>query len=163
MSMSFCTLFHRTGTVGAMLFILAALLEAKPARTAVKGTPTVGGREVARFVLLERLKVDRSGPGMTYSDLADRISCVVLAGQFIPVSEDAQGVYYQGSNGIKRLIKPTNVVDGGIYVSKTRPDGVFVYEGDARDQGSALKVDTYRLARSDIAKLLVGQVQTRGR
>ncbi|HSH39610.1 MAG TPA: hypothetical protein VK993_12575 [Chthoniobacterales bacterium] len=139
------------------LAILAASTEAGPQRTAVAVTPQIGERWVPRFVLMERVKVDRSGPGMRYNDLADLIVCELLPGQFVPVSQDADGVYYQASNGIRRLVRPNSVVHGGLYVNKTRPEKVLVYEGDARHHDAALKRDTINLARSQLAKLKVGQ------
>ena len=141
----------------AALLIAAATAEAGRERAAVTGTPQIGERAVPRFVLMERVKVDRSGPGMRYNDLADLIVCELLPGQFVPVSQDADGVYYQASNGILRLIKSGSVVHGGLYVSKTRPDKVLVYEGDARHHDAALKLDTVNLSRSQLAKLKVGQ------
>ena len=141
----------------ATLAIVAASAVAGRERSAMAGTPQIADRAVPRFVLLERVKVDRSGPGMRYNDLADLIVCELLPGQFVPVSQDGDGVYYQASNGIRRLIKSGPVVHGGLYVSKTRPDKVLVYEGDARHQDAALKLDTINLSRSQLAKLKVGE------
>ena len=146
----------------AALVILAASALAGRSRSAVAGTPQIGDRSVPRFILMERVKVDRSGPVMRSGDLAHMIGCHLVPGQFVPVSQDADGVYYQASNGIQRysrhvLLKSGSVVHGGLYVSKTRPDNVLIYEGDARHQDAALKFDTISLSHSQLAKLKVGR------
>ena len=60
---------------------------------------------------------------------------VVPAGQFVPVSEDRDGVFFQATNG---LSQPQSVTakpvfrPGGLYIKKTEPDGMYWYFGDAR-------------------------------
>lgn len=137
--------------------ILANLsLDAAPERAAVTGVPRILGSEIPRFVLMERMRVDRSGPGMSYSDLHDRMVCDVLPGQFVAGSQDAGSVYYQGSNGIQNLISKA-VVHGGLRVSKTKAQTIHVYEGDARLHEANLKVDTLRLSKDQMRKLKLGK------
>ena len=50
--------------------------------------------------------------------------------RFRPVAEDAEGVYYQA---IQPLQKHLSWMQGGVYMSKTHPDMLMPYRGDAAD------------------------------
>jgi hypothetical protein len=145
------------------LLLLAILLfafqqaHAGTPRTPLKGTPRIADREVPRFVLLERIDINRTAPGLTKLDMLDRVQCRILPGQFVPVSEDAKGVYFQAANGVQGLGSTTSV-PGGLYASKTRAERVYAYIGDARRESAELLVDTQPLAMSDVRKLQIGRV-----
>ncbi|MFN2509567.1 MAG: hypothetical protein ABR589_12445 [Chthoniobacterales bacterium] len=142
--------------IGLCYFSVSAHLEADPTRTAVKGVPTILGREIERFLLLQSIDIDRTGPGMMKTDEADRMRCRVLPGHFIPVSEDAAGVYYQAANGVQR-VGERFASNGGLLVSKKKEGVIFVYVGDAREPREALFRDFYKLSRAEVAKLKVGR------
>lgn len=55
----------------------------------------------------------------------------VTPGTFIPVTEDAEGIYYEALNGFLRL-RGNDSIGGGLYVSKSRPGLIWVYTGDAQ-------------------------------
>ena len=147
----------------SLRFVIAALLlaglvgaAAGSSRTPVKGTPLIVGQEVPRFILAGRIDIDREAPGLSNRDVMDRVQCRVLPGQFVPVSEDAKGVYYQAANGVQRR-GATSAEPGGLYVSKTRAHWVCAYIGDARAPGAALMVDTQSIATNDLRKLKIGR------
>ena len=138
------------------MFLASAAALAGPQRTPVKGTPRIAGKEVPRFVLVGNIDVNRNAPGLTKLDMLDRVQCRILPGQFVPVSEDAKGVYYQAANGVQGL-GSTSSIPGGLYASKTRAERVCAYIGDARQEGAELLVDTQAIATSDLRKLQVGR------
>lgn len=142
--------------VSACLVVAAAEIAAGPARMPLKGTPLIAGKEVPRFVLVAPIDIRHSAPGLTKLDLLDRVQGRVRPGQFIPVSEDAKGIYYQAANGIQPL-GSTSARPGGLYVSKTRAERVFAYMGDARVEGAALIVDIQSIATGELRKLKVGR------
>jgi hypothetical protein len=145
--------------IGSSLFLFAAVVAALAGtpRTPVKGTPRIADREVPRFVLLERIDINRNAPGLTNRDMLDRVQCRILPGQFVPVSEDAKGVYFQAANGVQGLGSTTSV-PGGLYASKTRAERVYAYIGDARQESAELLVDAQPIAMSDVRKLQIGRV-----
>jgi hypothetical protein len=87
----------------------------------------------------------------------DRLMGRLLPGQFVPVSEDANGVYYQAARGFQ-TVGHTNSQPGGLYVSKTRAQTIFAYVGEARELGAELQLDSQRLSGADMAKLKIGTV-----
>ena len=137
------------------LLLAAAAAEAAPSRTLLKGTPVILGREIPRFVSLEPIRINRAAPGLTDRDMMDRLVGQMLAGQFVPVSEDSNGVYYQAARGFQTPGQ-TSSIPAGLCVSKTQPGTITAYTGDARDQTAALLMDVQRLSRSDLAKLKIG-------
>ena len=145
-----------SATISACM--LAALADgfAGPGRTPVKGTPLIVGQEVPRFVLTGRIDINREAPGLSNVDVMDRVQCRLLPGQFVPVSEDGKGVYYQGANGVQRL-GSTSAEPGGLYVSKTRAERVCAYIGDARAIGAELIVDVQSIATNDLRKLKIAR------
>lgn len=142
--------------VAAIVMNVAFLTEADAQRTPTKGTPRVADKEVPRFVLAGRIDINRAAPGLTNLDMLDRVQCRILPGQFVPVSEDAKGVYYQAANGVQRL-GSTTTTPGGLYVSKTRAERIYAYLGDARAQNADLLVDIQPIATNDLRKLQVGR------
>lgn len=106
------------------LFFMCASLIAAPAGSPVKGIPKIDGREIARFVVLESPAV-RAEPQLFWGDINQRVLCDLLAGQFVAVSQDSKRVYYQASNGLRRLTREGGVAEGGIYVSTTKRNDIF--------------------------------------
>lgn len=80
-----------------------------------------------------------------------------MPGQFVPVSEDSAGFYYQAVNGIQR-VGETTASPGGLHVSKSKEGMIFVYAGDARQPQKPLFRDTYGLSKVEMAKLKVGRL-----
>jgi hypothetical protein len=144
----------------ALLSIAGTLCFAGSARTPVKGIPKVGGgREVERFVLMETVHI--SHPNMRR---ADAMEYWMLPGQFVPVSEDGEGVYYQATSGFRifRGSLGQKVTSGGLYVSKSRSDRIQPYVGDAKEPGEALNLDTFALLLDVRMKLKVARAERKG-
>ena len=141
----------------AALIVFPPKLNAQSPRTAVTGAPMILGREIPRFVLMEPIRINRAVPGLTNRDRMDRLIGQLLPGQFVPVSEDAAGVYYQAARGFQSEGQ-TSSRPAGLYVSKTRAHIMFPYSGEARDLNAALLVDPQRLAPAEMAKLKIGAV-----
>ncbi len=144
--------------VFAPLFAIA-FAQAAPSRTAIKGTPVILGREIPRFVLLEPVRINRALAALTNADRMGRLIGQVLPGQLVPVSEDADCVYFQSTRGFQRE-GHTASQPGGLCVSKTRANTIFVYAGEARDLSAILEIERQRLPGADLAKLKIGQVQS---
>jgi hypothetical protein len=117
-----------------------------------------GGREVERFVLMEVVHIQHAN--MRH---ADAMEYWMLPGQFIPVSEDSGGVYYQGTSGFRLYRGAMNQkgVMGGLYVSKGEADRIVPYIGNAGDAGEALELDTFPLLLDVRMKLKVGRPQSK--
>ena len=145
----------------AVFAVLLASVVAQSAqdRTAVKGTPVVLGREIPRFVLLEPIRINRALAALTNADRMDRLIGQILPGQLVPVSEDADLVYFQATRGFQRE-GHTASQPGGLCVSKTRANTIFVYAGEARDLSETLEVERQRLPGADLAKLKIGQIHS---
>ncbi len=139
-----------------LLAFSAATVLADPVRRPTKETPKILGREIERFVLMQAIDIDRTGPGMTKSDEYARMRCRVLPGQFPAVSEDDAWVYYQAGNGVQRIFD-RRATEGGLAVSKTKAGVIFVYLGDARQVREPLERDTYKLSGIELAKLKLGR------
>jgi hypothetical protein len=145
----------------ALLSIAGTLCFAGSTRTAVNGIPKVGGRrEVERFVLMETVHI--SHPNMRR---ADAMEYWMLPGQFVPVSEDAEGVYYQATSGFRifRGSLGQKVTSGGLYVSKSRSDRIQPYVGDAKEPGEALDLDTFALLLDARMKLKVAHAERKAK
>ncbi len=99
-----------------------------PPRAHVTATPRLGGRAVARFFLTSPVKINRSHDGVAYRAT---LMVELSPGEFVPVAEDADGVFYQARNGVHNL-RPYSLNNGGIYVSKSSPQRMWVYVGSAR-------------------------------
>jgi hypothetical protein len=123
-------------------------------RTPVRSVPRLFGRDIERFVLLAPIVIDRSKPGVRFTDI---IMVRMVPGTFIPVSEDAEGIFYQAVNNFVQ-IRGNNPIGGGVYVSKSRPGRISVYVGDAR-MGSkwGVQKDTLPLPTSALRNLHVGK------
>jgi hypothetical protein len=133
-------------------------VEAGPSRTAVRSAPTILGREIPRFVLAQPIRILRGAAGVTNGDMLSRPAGQMLPGQLVPVSEDAEGVYFQAARGFQSE-GMTISQPGGLYVSKTRPETMFAYRGEARELREELVVHSQRLAGGDMAKLKIGTVE----
>ena len=127
------------------------------ARTAVKGVPKVGGgHEVERFVLMQTVHIQH--PNMRHGDAME---FWMQPGQFVPVSEDAAGVYFQSTSGFRifRGSMGQKNVHGGLYVSKTRQDRIIPYVGNAKELGEQLEMDITPLLLDVRQKLKVARTE----
>ena len=119
-------------TMRIYLVLLACLLlwAAKPAaradlaRTLLSEPPQIGGRPVKELVLAGTVPVGEILP----PGLPTTITYKMTANRFRPVAEDAEGVYYQA---VDALQKHVSWMRGGVYMSKTYPDMLVPYRGDA--------------------------------
>jgi len=144
----------RPAAIAAALVLLPLVVSAGPARSAITKTPTIDGRELPGLILQQPVRINRFAPGLTNRDMFDRLMGQMLAGFFVPVSEDANGVYYQGVRGFQRA-GMTSSVPAGLCVSKTRAHTIIVYTGEARDLSAELLLDIQSLPRAELAKLKV--------
>jgi hypothetical protein len=151
-----CKLVSLSAAIGLLAF-LSLPASAGLSRTMVRGIPKVGGgQEIERFVLMETVHI--SHPNMRRRDAMEYW---MLPGQFIPVSEDGEGVYYQATSGF-RLFRGSmgqKVVHGGLYVSKTRKDRILPYIGNAKELEEGVEMDTFALLVDVRMKLKVAHTE----
>ena len=105
------------------------------------------GREIPQFVLFGYTTVDYTdGRRFTGRNL------------FTPVSQDRNGVFYHAENGLtERTYNYGDLtIPGGLYVSKTKPNLIYFYAGDARKPGWVLNPEISPLPMKDLAKLRIG-------
>ena len=102
-------------------------------RVPLTATPRILGREIPRLILTETQEVIPTT--FEWSVQGRSLLSLVPAGQFVPVAEDRDGVFFQAANGLgqpqsvtaKPMFRP-----GGLYIKKTEPNGMYWYFGDAR-------------------------------
>jgi hypothetical protein len=137
-----------------LLVFTAEVVRADLPRTPVKGIPRVLGRDIERFVLLAPIVVNRSKPNIRFADV---IMVRMVPGTFIPVTEDAGGIFYQAANDFMK-IRGNYPVRGGVYVSKSQPGKIWVYVGDGR-MGGGVEKDTLPLPASALRSLKVAKAE----
>lgn len=83
----------------------------------------------------------------------------ILPGQFIPVSEDPGGIYFQGTSGLRVFAgnRGPQPVPGGLYVIKTNPDKIYRYFGNAADLADPVEVDSIPLKMNSVRQLKVAR------
>ena len=140
--------------VGAPLFAQGIL---PGDRWPVRGTPRIAGREIERFIVLKKFWISHEGEYPLYRDSIRGLPEAV----FVPVSEDKEGVFYHSIAGVWRgrydgWPQTWQLVPGGLYVSKTKPNVIFGYFGDARKPGWVLTPMPYPLKPEVLEKLRVG-------
>jgi hypothetical protein len=142
------------------LYLCFAAASAPAARNPVTATPRVGGGQtIERFVLMETIHIQH--PNMRHREAME---FWMLPGQFIPVSEDGEGVYYQGTSGFRIFAGSAGqkAVPGGLYVSKTSKDRITPYVGNAKDMGETLSMDVAALLLDARMKLKVAHTERKG-
>jgi len=125
-------------------------------RTPIQGTPRILGREVPRLILLEPIYNSPSVPDWSYQ--WKTLLSVIPPGEFVPVSEDRDGVFYEAPTGLgqpQSVTGKTVFYPGGLYVSKQRPDAIHWYFGRARGK-SWVDVSPRPLPLEDQRKFLTG-------
>jgi hypothetical protein len=124
-------------------------------RQPVRGTPIICGAKIEQFVLLQA--VDFTPTDHFSTDPIHGFP----KGLFLPVSENAWGVFYHASNGVVtgRPYPPFehSTKTGGIYVSKAKPGLAYGYLGDARKPAAELTEMSERLRKDVLEKLLIGR------
>ena len=95
-------------------------------RTLLKESPRVLGRPVKELVLSGTVPVGKLLP----PGLPTTIAFKMTPNRFRPVAEDAEGVYYQAVAPLQKHLSWTR---GGVYMSKTYPDMLCPYRGEASD------------------------------
>jgi hypothetical protein len=142
--------------LAVVLGLTSHVLLADLPRTPVTAVPRVFGRDIERFVLLKPLGIDRSKPGVPFRST---IMVIMSPGTFIPVTEDADGIFYQAVNGFLQ-IRGNNRIDGGVYVSKSRPGIIWAYVGDAgMNSKFGIDKDTLPLPASMLRHLNIGKTE----
>jgi hypothetical protein len=120
---------NRTVSIALLLVTLAAqACLADLPRTPIRRTPQLFGQEIKAFVLTATVTIDRSKNGGWYGDF---LGVTLSPGRLVPVSEDAEGFFYQATRGIHNITY-YHLAHGGIYVSKLFPNRIWVFKGDAR-------------------------------
>ena len=78
---------------------------------------------------------------------------------FVPVSEDAEGVFYQSVKGVRPL-RRYQPMAGGFYVGKGASGNIWAYMGNAKLNS---KTNVYKDARplpaSALQSLYIGKLQ----
>lgn len=137
--------------VGALL-LAAAAAQSSPRRP-VAGVPVLGGRPVERFVLESWIvggKERGHRPGTVVYNLK------IPPNIFAPTIEDDAGVFYQAANPFHSAHV---LALGGIYVKKARPDGIYLFFGNAEGSGRNVTISPQPLAPEHVRKLRVAKVQ----
>jgi hypothetical protein len=150
---------------GALLFlaIVSAASGHDLPRTPVQGTPRILGREIPRLILLQ--PIYHSSSSSDWSFQWKTLLSVIPPGQFGPISEDRDGVFFQAPNGLgqpQSITAKTVFYPGGLYVSKKQPNAIYWYFGNARGQ-SWVDVSPRPLPVEDQKKFLTGRVPTRAK
>lgn len=139
----------------AMPFVQAQ--ERVPAlkRQPIHGAPTICGRKIEQFVVLQ--PVDFTPTDHFSTDPVHAFP----KGIFLPVSEDADGVFYHAVNGV--IVGRPNppyeheLQTGGVYFSKTKPGLAYAYLGDGRKPSEKLSLGYEQLRKEVLQKFLVAQ------
>lgn len=123
-----------SGFAGVSLALVAAAAGHDLPRTPIHGAPRIFGREIPRLILIEPIY-----PSHTASERYQfkTLLSEIPASQFVPVGEDRDGVFFQGSHGPGQpasITAKTVFWPGGLYVSKKAPDTIFWYLGVATGQ-----------------------------
>jgi hypothetical protein len=87
-------------------------------------------------------------------------------GVFTPVSEDRDGIFYFNPNGVWVYDRNSTsyfpmggiLYPGGLYFSKTDPNKIYPYTGDARKQKQYLEIDSCPISPRTLAAFKVGHV-----
>lgn len=130
-------------------------------RQPVHGAPTISGRKIEQFVVLQ--PVDFTPADHFSTDPVQGFP----KGLFLPVSEDAEGVFYHAVNGVitGRPYPPYEheVATGGVYFSKTKPGVAHTYLGDARQRSAQLRHASEPLRKEVLQKFLVARAAPKTR
>jgi hypothetical protein len=130
-------------------------------RHPLSGPPKIARGVVERFLILRKQLFIAPGVGI-FSLVA-----ALNGGALVPVSEDRDGIYYQNVHGVWCYDDhyttwgpelPGIWYRGGLYFSKTKPDDVYAYIGDASKPGAYLQRDSNRVMPSALAQLMIGHV-----
>ena len=146
--------------IAATLFFLASPAQADPPRHPLSGPPRTARGVVDRVLLFRKQLLLHLGDGGFDGVVA------LQGGVLMPVSEDRDGIYYQAPNGVWVLDRnssgflplPGILFPGGLFFSKTKPDDVYAYTGDARKQNQYLDRDRRQLSPRALAALKIGRV-----
>ena len=118
-------------------FVLASSLAGQE-RFPVQGSARIAGRDVARFIVAQAIPFQSVAYDSTYRWHAT--VTMIPAAQYIPVSEDREGVYFQSTAGLGTpQTAEGKYPAGGLYVHKQRLGEVYAFFGEARGQGRLLR------------------------
>lgn len=147
--------------LAALVVLMAESALALP-RHPLRGPPKIARGVVERFLIL-RKQLLLHGHTYVLAGVA-----ALQGGVLVPVSEDAGGIYYQNLNGVwvydshyQPSIQQTHPgiwYRGGLYFSKTKPEDVYAYIGDARKQDSYLEMSHSAVGANALAQLMIGSV-----
>jgi hypothetical protein len=108
----------------SLLALCDSAVGAELPRTLLKEPPRILGRPVKELVLSGTVPVGRDLP----PGLPTTTTYKMTPNRFRPVAEDAEGVFYQA---LGPLQKHMSMYRGGVYMSKTHPDMICPYLGNA--------------------------------
>ena len=121
-------------------------LSAEGPRSALKGPPMINGQEVPEVAVIAPIQVgEKLPPG-----LPTTIRYQIKPNRFTPVSEDADGIYYQSAGSFQKNNISFN--SGGLYVTRKPPIQFCPYTGDARYHRMPLSLDA-PLNATDLRKV----------
>jgi hypothetical protein len=146
--------------IAATLVFLVSPAQADPPRHPLSGPPRIARGVVERFLLLQKQLMLHQDEGALDGIIA------IQGGVLMPVSEDRDGIYYQNPNGVwVRDLNSTSffplggiLYPGGLWFSKTDPNRVRAYKGDARKPKQYLQREWRSISPRALAALKVGHV-----
>jgi hypothetical protein len=146
--------------IAATLIFLVTSAQADLPRHPLSGPPRTARGVIERIILFRKqLPLHLEDGGLE--------GVVALqGGVLMPVSEDSDGIYYQAPNGVWVFDRngfsvrtlPGILYPGGLFFSKTKPDDVYAYTGDARKQNQYLDRDRRPISPRALAALKIGHV-----
>jgi hypothetical protein len=86
--------------------------------------PVIAGHPIPALVLTVPIHLGRQHAGMPIMP-----EMTVLPNRFVPVREDAEGIYYQA---VAQFMPGSATNTGGLYLNKKNPKTVWAYVGDGR-------------------------------
>lgn len=129
---------------------------AEPPRTPVKGAAKIQGRTIEQLVLFDSNRIEA---GASHRQGSERWGYVLIPSKYLPVSESAEGGFFQTARGL-RLLRPASgedFSDGGLWVSKRHPNEICPYFGNARSSGPGLDISNRRLTFDEMRRLKTGR------
>ena len=137
--------------------VSSALADAALPRTAIGSAAKIDGREVSRLYVAAPIYLDI--PTTDWTFYPHTLLRVIPPGEFRPVSEDRDGIFFESAVGLGQPQSVTAKIElrrGGLYASKKQPMRLYPYFGDA-SPGKSLHKAARPLPAAVQKQIVVGQ------